>query len=106
MENMGSLSLVFIVYNLKVILIGVIILLQGMTYLNSSTQVKERVKNLKKWLIKDTFYNQVIAVALESYFEFLISGYLHLRYSEDLVKYGATHRGLEESIDEKFDSQY
>ena len=68
--------------------------------------MNKRVKKLLKWLIKGTFYNYVIAVSVESYFEFIIGGYLHLRYGQDLNNYGARYRGLEESFDQKFDSKY
>jgi hypothetical protein len=81
MDNMGSLSLVFITYSLKVILIGVIISQLRMTYLKGENRMKNPAKKFLKWLIKGTFYNEILAVAVESYFEFMIGGYLHLRYS-------------------------
>lgn len=88
LENIGSLGIVFALYFVKVLAIFVLTFLFNFNYLKNS----EKGKKLFKWLVKGTFYNQVFAICMESYFTFPISAYLHLYYSPEFNQYASGFR--------------
>ena len=104
LNNVGSFGIIFALYLIKVVIILTIRLLMYTNHLKNS----KRAKKLLKWLLKDTFYNQVLAICLESYFSFPITSYLHLKFSPEFHQTLSEFqpRSLSASLDEeikKFD---
>jgi len=101
LENIGSLGIVFGLYFAKVLVILGLAFLFNFNYLKNS----EKGKKLYKWLVKGTFYNQVFAICIESYFNFPIAAYLHLNYSPEFHESisGFRPRSLQASAGEKFE---
>ena len=78
--NMGSLSLFLILYTAKIIFLA---LLTGMMFLAWIKPYKKYAKRLMDYLYEGTFFNQILSILLESYFEFLLAAFLHLNYTND-----------------------
>ena len=92
---MGSLSLTLIIYTVKCISILVLVIaVPYLIYLKNN----KKAKRFLEWLIENTFFNQIIGILIESYFEFLTAAYLHLTFSGDLVTRGYVPRSLETDI--------
>ena len=74
--NLGTLFIFLIVYFLKVLYLCVLWVLSLV-----SKKFKYKVKKLQEKL----FFNELLAIALEAYLEFLISGYLNIEAQKKLV---------------------
>ena len=79
---MGSLGLYLIVYMVKCV--SIVILIISTPHLIYFRKNK-RVKKFHSWLKKDTFFNQIFSILIESYFEFLIAAHFHLTYSGTFI---------------------
>jgi len=48
------------------------------------------------YLYEGTFFNQILSILLESYYEFLLAAFLHLKYTNDQRTIGLQPRSLKE----------
>lgn len=64
-----------------------------------------KAKKLFDWLVKGTFFNQIFAICIESYFAFPISAYLHLTYSPEFLETKSNFfpRSLKSTITNRFE---
>jgi len=51
---------------------------------------------LINYLYEGTFFNQILSILLESYYEFLLAAFLHLKYTNDQRTIGLQPRSLKE----------
>lgn len=72
--NLGSLWIFLTIYFIRVFIFGFAWLLRR------KFKSKKLKKFVKRWK-KELFFSDFLAIVLEAYFEFLISGYLNWKYS-------------------------
>ena len=89
---MGSLGLYLIVYGVKCA--SILLLVISTPYLIYLKDNK-KAKQFLEWLKQDAFFNQILGVLIESYFEFLIAAYFHLTFSGELKTRGYLPRSLQ-----------
>ena len=71
LTNLSALSVAIIIYFLRVIVLGMVVVARAIT---KSSRGEKYVENQKK----DLFWNGLLILILEGYLEFLICGYLNL----------------------------
>ena len=60
-----------------------------------------------KYLYEGTFFNQILSILLESYYEFLLAAFLHLKYTNDQRTIGLQPRSLQEdSVSSSFEETH
>jgi len=62
---------------------------------------------LINYLYEGTFFNQILSILLESYYEFLLAAFLHLKYTNDQRTIGLQPRNLQEdAVSSSFEEIY
>lgn len=67
-------------------------------YLRYAQGFLKPINKLQAYLHEGTFFNQLLSILLESYFEFLLSAYLHLKFTDDHKTIGLQPRSLQSDI--------
>jgi len=88
-KNLGSLSIFTAMYFAKLGVIGVMWIFKRFSKMGE----KPRFLKLYNQLCLNAFFSEILAILLDAYFEFLISGY---QQNYDRSKFSATSRLLEE----------